>query len=39
MAVDLQEIYGGREVIYAFFAKLFLEPVSENEYKFCKIEN
>lgn len=33
MAVDLQEIHGGREVIYAFFAKLFLEPVSENEYK------
>ena len=33
MAVDLQKIHGGREVIYAFFAKLFLEPVSENEYK------
>ena len=33
MAVDLQEIYSGREVIYAFFARLFLEPVSENEYK------
>lgn len=33
MAVDLQEIHSGREVIYAFFAKIFLEPVSENEYK------
>ena len=33
MAVDLQEIHGGREVIYAFFAKLLLEPTGENEYK------
>ncbi len=33
MAADLQEIFGGREVIYAFFAKLFLEPICENEYK------
>lgn len=33
MAVDLQEIYSGREVIYAFFARLFLEPLSESEYK------
>lgn len=33
MAVDLQEIHGGREVIYAFFSRLFLEPLSESEYK------
>lgn len=33
MAVDLQEIYSGREVIYAFFARLFLESLSESEYK------
>lgn len=33
MTVNLQEIFNGREVIYAFFAKLFLEPLNENEYK------
>lgn len=33
MTVNLQDIFGGREVIYSFFAKLFLEPISENEYK------
>ena len=33
MAENLQEIFNGREVLYAFFAKSYLEPFSDYEYK------